>query len=123
MDNLSKRWTLKSLTIGPQIHETNAQFWEEAFEGLPPLPGVDSLTIIYNYPSVKAFNTDCWEYFGRLVTRRDLFPALKLMGTQARIRSQELSFLRRSYIHRALGAISSRILVLPHIPNHPHSQR
>ena len=124
MDNLSKRWALKSLTIGPQIHETDAQFWEEAFEGLPPLPGVDNLTIIYNYPSVKAFNTDCWEYFDRLVTRRDLFPALRLMDIQPRIRSQELSPLKQSAIHNALSAISrSWILMSSTNPNHPHSQR
>ena len=74
---------MKSLIIGPQSNETNADFWEEAFNGLPPLPGVVSVTIIYNYPTAKAFNTYCWEYFDRILTRRDLFPALKRVYVQS----------------------------------------
>ena len=37
MDHLSKKWTLKSLTIGPQKHEINVQYWKEAFRNSPPL--------------------------------------------------------------------------------------
>ena len=84
MDQLSK-WTLRSLTIGPQLHETNTQFWEEAVNALPPLPSVDNVTIIYIYPTVAAFNVDCWEYFDHVLTRRDLFPALESVRAQQRI--------------------------------------
>ena len=67
---------MKSLTIGPQLRKTNTRFWEEAFNGLPPLPEVDSVTIVYDCPLAEAFNTGCWDYFERVLARRDLFPAL-----------------------------------------------
>jgi hypothetical protein len=108
MDHLSKQWSLKSLTIGPQIHETNAQFWEEAFKGLPPLPGVRNVTIICYYPTVKAFNTDCWKYFDRLLARRELFPALKLVEVRSSFASQQLSPQKWSDICASLRAISTR---------------
>jgi len=82
MDHFSK-WTLTSLTIGPQLRETNTQFWEEAFNGLPPLPSVENITIVYNYRP-GAFNTDCWEYFDSIVTRQDMFPALASVQVQTR---------------------------------------
>ena len=91
MGHLPKKWALKSLTIGPQSNETNIGFWEEAFKDLPPLPGVDNVTIIYNYPRVEAFNTDCWEYFDGILTRRDLFPALKKVHVQASRGSRHLN--------------------------------
>jgi hypothetical protein len=46
MGHLSKQWTLTPLTIGPQIHETNAQVWEDVFMDLPLLPGVNNVTIM-----------------------------------------------------------------------------
>jgi len=78
MDHLSKRWTLKSLTIGPQPYKTNTQFWEEAFDGLPSFPHVANVTIMHNY----AANTECWGYFDRILSRRDLFPALESVRVQ-----------------------------------------
>jgi hypothetical protein len=112
MGHLSKQWTLKSLTIGPQIHETDAQFWEDAFMGLPPLLDVDNVTIIYNYPTFKAFNTHCWEYFNRLLARRDLFRTLKQVYVQPSIRSRQLSAQKRWAIYCALREIFSRRLIL-----------
>jgi len=82
MNHLSKKWSLKSLTIGPQVYETNTQFWEEALKGLPPFPHVGDVTIVYNYPTAKAFNTDCWKYFDDILSRRDLFPALRSVRVQ-----------------------------------------
>jgi len=105
MDHLSKEWALKSLTIGPQSNETNAEFWEEAFRGLPPLPSVDNVAIICNYPSARAFNTDCWKYFDRLLTRRDLFPALKSVDVQSSFGSQQLSHRRWLDISASLRTI------------------
>ena len=106
-DHLS-RWTLKSLTIGPQVHETNTEFWEESFKGLQPLPQVDNATIIYNNPSAKAFNTNCWKYFDHLLTRRDLFPALKSVDVQSNLRSHRLCLLRWDAIYTSLRTISLR---------------
>jgi hypothetical protein len=108
MSHLPKKWALKSLTIGPQSNETDIGFWEEAFKDLPPLPGVDNVTIIYNYPSVKAFNTSCWEYFDRTLTRRDLFPALKKVHVQSSCRSLELSSQKWWNIHASLRTIRWR---------------
>ena len=108
MDHLSKQWSLKSLTIGPQIHETNTQFWEEAFKDLPPLPDVDNITIIYCYPTVKAFNTDCWKYFDRLLIRRDLFPALKSVDVQPSFASQQFSPQKRWDVYASMRATSAR---------------
>jgi len=110
MDHLSKEWALKSLTIGPQSNETNAEFWEEAFRGLPPLPSVDNVTIIYNYSTARAFNTDCWEYFDRMLTHRELFPTLKSVYIQSGTRSQRLSPRRLSALFDSLHAIRSRNL-------------
>ena len=108
MDNLSNRWTLKSLTVGPQIHETNIQFWEEAFQGLPPLPGVTNATIIYTYPTVRAFNIDCWKYFDRLLIREDLFPALESVDIQSSFASQQLSPQKWLDIYASLPAVCMR---------------
>ena len=108
MGHLSKQWSLKSLTVGPQIHETNAQFWEEAFEGLPPLPGVRNVTIICYYPTVKAFNTDCWKYFDHLLIRRDLFPALTSVYVSSSSASQQLSPQKWSDIYASLHGIRTR---------------
>ena len=74
----SSGWSLKSLTIGPQVHQ-NADFWTEAFKDLPPLPRVDTVTIIYHYPGVEEFDTGCWGPLNRMLARQDLFPALKLV--------------------------------------------
>jgi len=113
MDHLS-RWTLKSLTIGPQLHKTNTQFWEEAFNGLPPLPRVDNVTIVYTYPTAEEFNTDCWEYFDRVLIRRDLFPALR--SVQARASAvKSLNYYNRQIIlghmHHALRGVTGRGLL------------
>ena len=110
MDNPSNKWALKSLTIGPQIHETNAEFWEEAFRGLPRLPGVGDVTIIYNYPTAGAFNTDFWRYFDRLLTRKDLFPALKSVDVQPSVRSQPLDPRRWTHLKDSINVIRAREL-------------
>ena len=107
LDQLSK-WTLTSLTIGPQVQETNTEFWEESFKDLPPLPRVDSVTIIYHYPRLRAFNTYCWEYFDRLLIRRDLFPALKSVHIRASCGSYELIPRRWWAVHSALRGIRAR---------------
>lgn len=107
MDNLSK-WNLKSLTIGPQVHETSAEFWEEAFGGLPPLHNVGNVTIIYTYPTAKAFTVDCWKYFDRLLTRQDLFPALDWVDIQSNLRSQQLGPKRWLDITTSLPAIRTK---------------
>jgi len=73
---------LKSLTIGPQLHKTNAQFWEEALNDLPPLRRVNDVTIIYNYTANYALHTDCWEYFDRILASKVLFPALKSLSIE-----------------------------------------
>jgi len=108
MDHLSRKWTLKSLTIGPQLRETNTRFWEEAFNGLPPLPCVDNVTIVYNYPSAEAFNTDCWDYFDRVLTRRDLFPALGSVQIQSSIRSG-YTHRRWWHMHASLYQLRGRL--------------
>ena len=110
MGHLSK-WALKSLTVGPQIHETNAEFWEEAFRGLSPLPDVDNVTIIYNYPTVGSFNTHCWNYFDRLLPRRDLFPALASVNVQPSIGTLKANHRRWWTIYGALRVIRSRGLI------------
>ena len=84
MNHLPKQWTLKSLTIGPHLHEMPTQFWEDAFMDLPPLPSVDNVTIIY--PAARASDSDCRKYFDRLLTRKDLFPALKQVNTRSSIK-------------------------------------
>lgn len=109
MDRLSK-WGLKSLTIGPQSNDTDTAFWEEAFSGLPPLPGVVNVTVIYNYPRVGVFDIDCWKYFDRALTRRELFPALKTVYVQTSCGSQQLSRRRWLAIYRSLSAIRERRL-------------
>jgi len=88
MNHLSK-WTLKSLTIGPHLHETSARFWEEALCGLPPLPTVNNVTIVYNYPMAGVNDADCWQYFDRMLTRQDLFPALGSVRVQESIGSSD----------------------------------
>lgn len=117
MDHLSNKWTLESLTIGPQVHETNTKFWEESFKDFPPLPGVDNVTIICNYPSAKSFNTDCWKYFDHLLTRCDLFPALESVDIQSSFGSQQLSPRRWSDITASLRGISRRGLWPRRPPN------
>jgi len=107
MGHLSKKWSVKSLTIGPHLHKTNTQFWEQAFNGLPPLPSVDNVTIVYNYPTIEAFNTDCWVYFDRVLTNRDLFPALVSVRVDPSIRSLKSTYSRwweiRGALHRVRG--------------------
>jgi hypothetical protein len=71
----SLKWALKSLTIGPQLCDTGTEFWVEAFKNLPRLTHVDDVTIVYRYFSLA--NTECWVYFNSVLSRRDLFPALK----------------------------------------------
>ena len=112
MGYFSGRWTLKSLTIGPQLHETNTQFWEEAFNDLPPLPRVEDVTIIYNYPTIDAFNTDCWKYFDRLLTRRDLFPALRSVLIQSTPGSPRRHHVRWWEIDNSLRTVRERGLKL-----------
>jgi len=107
MEHLRK-WRLESLTIGPQSNETNSAFWEEAFSGLPPLPRVDNVTIIYNYPRVKAFNTECWQYFDRILARRDLFPALKGVYIHSSCGSRQLIPRRWWAIFGSLRAVRAR---------------
>jgi len=111
MHHLSKKWTLKSLTIGPQLYETDTQFWREAFNGLPMLPCVSNVTIVYNYPSVRAINTDCWEYFDRILIRQDLFPALKVVQIQPSVGSQRFSFRRWWMLFSSLRGVRSRGLL------------
>jgi len=74
MGHLQKKWALKSLTIGPQFNKTDPVFWNEALKGLPPLPQVDNVTLIYHYHTDMSSMTNRWKY---LFTCRDLFPALK----------------------------------------------
>ena len=94
MNHLPKKSALKSLIIGLQSNETNFGFWEETFKDLPLLSGMDNVTIIYNYPRVKVFDTDCWEYFDGILIRRDLFPALKKVHVWDSSGSQQLSSRR-----------------------------
>ena len=110
MEYLPNKWPLKSLTIGPQSNETDLGFWEEAFNGLPPLPGVDNVTLLYNYPGIKAFDTAFWTYFDRTLTRRDLFPALEIVKIQATCGSRRLSYKRWWAIHNCLRTVRSREL-------------
>ena len=111
IDHLSKKWTLKSLTIGPQLCETNTQFWEEALNNLPPLPCVANVTIVYNFPTAKAVNTDCWQYFDRILTRRTLFPALEWVKVQPSIGSQLFSPKRWLAVYDSLRGVTSRRLL------------
>ena len=103
-NHLSK-WALTSLTIGPQLHGANTQFWAEAFKDLPPLPCVDNVTIIYHYLKPKAFNTDCWEYFDRVLTRTDLFPALRSVHIRSTCGSCQLIRRRWWSIYNALRTV------------------
>ena len=123
MGHLSGKWTLKSLTIGPQLHETNTQFWEEAFNSLPPLPSVDNVTIVYNYPTAGAFNTDCWEYFDRVLTNRDLFPALGSVQAQPSFRSRSFNYNRLWSIRGALHRVRGRGLMPSESPAFERNHR
>jgi len=105
MDHFRKKWALKSLTIGPQFDKTNIAFWEEAFKDLPPLPGVDNVTIIHHYPEAAAFNSDCWKYFDRVLTRRDLFPALKKVYVRS-----DCKFLNPRVIYSSMPAVAMKRL-------------
>lgn len=89
----SRKWTLKSLTIGPQRHR-DTKFWVEAFKDLPPLPCVDSVTIIYHIPRPGTYNVDCWGYFDRTLARRDIFPALKSVYVRVTYGSYQLDCYR-----------------------------
>jgi len=107
IDRFSK-WPLKSLSIGPQIHETNAEFWAEAFKDLPQLPRVDNVTILYHYPKPTAFNTYCWEYFNRTLTRTDLFPALQSVYIRTSCGSYRLTSRKWISVFDSLRAIRMR---------------
>ena len=111
MHHLSKKWTLKSLTIGPQLYETDTQFWRNAFHGLPMFRSVDNVTIIYNYATVKAITADCWQYFDRILIRQDLFPALKVVHIQPSVGWQQFSQRRWWSIYSSLQGIRSRGLL------------
>jgi len=111
MNHLSKKWTLKSLTIGPHLYETNTQFWEEALKGLPPLPRVGNVTIVYNYPTARAFNTDCWVYFDRILTDQGLFPALESVQAQPSTGSQQFSPRKMWAIYGSLQRVRSKGLM------------
>ena len=116
MDHLSTKWTLKSLTIGPQPYETNTQFWEKALSGLSPLPNVGEVTIIHNYPTTEDVNTDCWVYFDRILTRRDLFPALRSVRVQPTIgwsRFGDQRWLEVWYSFRGLQSSGSIVRKFP----------
>jgi len=63
MRHLSKNWTLKSLTIGLQLRGTSTRFWEEGLKGLPPLPCVGNVTIVYHFPTDKGADVNMY-YFG-----------------------------------------------------------
>lgn len=104
MDHLSKKWTLKSLTIGPQPRKTSTQFWEEALNGLPPLPHVSHVTIMHKY----SVNTEFWKYFNRTLARRDLFPALESVRVQPGIGRPGFSFERWWEIFTTLYGLRSR---------------
>ena len=108
MDHLSKKWRLKSLTIGPQPRKTNTQFWEEALNGLPPLPHVANVIIVHNY----AVNSECWRYFDRILTRRDLFPALESVWARPGIGRPGFSYERWWEISCAFRGIRSRGLTI-----------
>jgi len=95
MDHLRKKWALKSLTIGPQSNRTNTVFWEEALKGLPQLPGVDNVTVIHYHPTDMSSIADCWKYFDRVLTRRDLFPALKKVYIKSDRASGWLQYIRK----------------------------
>jgi hypothetical protein len=76
-DEFSK-WALTSLTIWPQVHETDTEIWVESFRDLPSLPvRVETLTIICHYPRLTAFTFSayCWTYFNHILPRANLFPA------------------------------------------------
>jgi len=108
MDHLRK-WALKSLTIGPQSNKTSLMFWTEALRDLPPLPSVDNVTIIYNYPRVNVFNTGCWDYFDRLLTRQDIFPALRVVYVYSSFGSQsQRPDRRRRVIYDCLRKVRER---------------
>ena len=108
MDHLSKKWTLNSLTIGPQLHKTNTQFWEEALNGLPPLPRVEKVTIVHNYTA----KTDCWRCFDRILSRRDLFPALKSVRIRPSIGRVHFSLERWRDVNSFFSGIRSRGLMI-----------
>ena len=108
MGCLANEWALKSLTIGPQSNETNLAFLEEAFRGLPPLPSVDNVTVVYNYSRAWRFNTDCWRYFDGILSRRDLFPALEGVHIHSTFGWQKLTSRRWWAISWALRAVRAR---------------
>ena len=108
MDHLSKKWTLKSLTIGPQPRKTSNQFLEEALNGLPPLPHVANVTIVHNY----AGNNDYWRYFDRILSRRDLFPALEYVWARPGIGRPGFSYERWWEISCAFNGLRSRGLTI-----------
>ena len=111
MDHFRNKWALKSLTIGPQSNRTDTVFWEEALKGLPPLPGVDNVTVIhYHHYSVRFSTTYCWEYFDRILTCRDLFPALKRVYIKSDRGSGWLRYIREDMPAVAARGIGPRKL-------------
>lgn len=93
MNHLSK-WTLKSLTIGPQLRKTNTLFWVKALKDLPPLSRVGKVTVEHHYPRSAEFSPDLWRYMDTILSRRDLFPALKSL----RVRLSCASYKRDSFL-------------------------
>ena len=93
------------MTIGPQLEETDAVFWTEAFKNLPPLRRVDNVTVIYTYPMSKAFNTEFWLYLDRTLSRKDLFPKLRTLRVLTSCRSLPLNRGMRECVRWSLRAI------------------
>lgn len=102
LDNFSK-WTLTSLTIGPQSLGANTRFWVESFGDLPPLPRVDNVTIICHDVEV-----DCWVYFDSILTRTDLFPALTSVHVRPNCDYYEFTTQRWRFICNLLLGIRRR---------------
>ena len=124
MDHLRNKWALKSLTIGPQSNKTNTVFLEEALKGLPPLPGVDNVTVIhYRHPTEIYSTSNCWKYFDRILTRRDLFPALKKVYVKSDCGSRWLWNIRddmRAVTARGFGPRKFLAFGRDHRPDTPY---
>jgi hypothetical protein len=104
---MAKKWTLESLTIGPQTHMTNYSFWHDAFQNFPPSPHMRELAIVYHYRNVRAFDPSCWVYFDSLFSRRDIFPRFMKVDVHATIRSSSFSYEQRQALYGALYSLRS----------------
>ena len=102
---MAEKWTLESLTIGPQTHTTNYSFWHDAFQNFPASPHMRELAIVYHYRNARAFDRSCWVYFSGLFSRADIIRGSMQVDIYATIRSSSISYEQRQALYGALYSL------------------